>query len=118
MRISVFGLGYVGCVTAACLARAGHEVVGMDTNSEKVAMINSAIPPLMEPGLEALLQEVVQGKKLRATTSAEDAVRETDACLISVGTPSSRNGELDVSALKRVGDQIGLALRGRRSHTP
>lgn len=114
MRISVFGLGYVGCVTAACLAKAGHTVVGMDTNADKVAMINAGVPPLMEPGLADLLQEVVGSQKLRATVSASDAIRATDACLISVGTPSSRNGELDVTALKRVGDQIGLALHGRK----
>jgi len=114
MQISIFGLGYVGCVTAACLAKAGHDVIGVDTNSEKVDMINSGIPPLMEPGLEALLKEVVSSKKLRATTSALDAARETDMCLISVGTPSSKNGQLDVSALKIVGDQIGMALHGRK----
>ena len=114
MRISVFGLGYVGCVTASCLAKSGHEVIGVDTNSEKVAMINSAIPPLMEPGLEALLKEVVGAGKLRATNSAVDATRASDICLISVGTPSSRNGQLDVTALKVVGDHIGSALRERK----
>ncbi len=114
MQISVFGLGYVGCVTAACLAKAGHDVIGVDTNPEKVAMINGGIAPLMEPGLEALLKEVVGSKKLQATTSASDAMRATDMCLISVGTPSSKNGQLDVTALKVVGDQIGLALHGRK----
>src|SRR6266581_1915076 len=77
-------------------------------------MINSAIPPLMEPGLEGLLQDAISAKKLRATTSADDATRATDICLISVGTPSSKNGQLDVTALKLVGDQIGLALQGRK----
>src|SRR5436853_441005 len=114
MRISVFGLGYVGCVTAACLARAGHEVVGVDTNPEKVAMINGGIAPLMEPGLEALLKEVIGSKKLRATTSAGDATRATDLCLISVGTQSSKHGQIDQLAVKMVGDQIGLALHGRK----
>lgn len=76
-------------------------------------MINGGIAPLMEPGLEALLQEVTGSKKLRATTSAADAIAATEMCLISVGTPSSKNGQLDVSALKAVGEQIGIALRGR-----
>src|SRR5262245_7343405 len=89
MQISVFGLGYVGSITASCLAKAGHDIIGVDTNAEKVAMISKGIPPLMEPGLESLLKEVVASGKLRATTTAGDATRDTDMCLISVGTPSS-----------------------------
>jgi GDP-mannose 6-dehydrogenase len=114
MRISVFGLGYVGSITASCLAKAGHDIIGVDTNAEKVAMINGGVPPLMEPGLESLLKEVVASGKLRATTTAGDATRDTDMCLISVGTPSSKNGQVDIKALKAVGDMIGLALQGRK----
>ncbi len=115
MRVSVFGLGYVGCVTSACLAEAGHEVVGVDVNREKVEMINAAIPPLVEPGLAELLAQVVEAKRLRATVSTEEAVNATDLALISVGTPSRANGQLDDTAIDRVGWQIGRALRARRT---
>jgi GDP-mannose 6-dehydrogenase len=111
MRVSVFGLGYVGCVTAACLARAGHRVVGVDINPDKVAMINSGSSPLVEPGLGALLAEVRAGGQLRATTSAEEAVSESELALICVGTPSRDNGQLDVEAVRRVAEQIGHCLR-------
>ena len=74
MRVSVFGLGYVGCVTAACLARAGHDVIGVDLNRDKVTMISGGTSPLVEPGLGELLREVVGAGRLRATTSAAEAV--------------------------------------------
>jgi GDP-mannose 6-dehydrogenase len=113
MRISVFGLGYVGCVTAACLAKYGHEVFGIDTNPDKVEMINAARSPVVEPGLSDLLAEVVAAKSLRATLSTEDAVCNTDVALISVGTPPRSNGQPDLSAVERVGEAIGCALRRR-----
>jgi GDP-mannose 6-dehydrogenase len=111
MRVSVFGLGYVGCVTAACLAKAGHVVVGVDVNAEKVAMINSATSPIVEPGLPELLREVVGTGRLRATTSSEQAVAESDLSLICVGTPSRTNGRIDVDAVVRTGQSIGQAVR-------
>src|SRR5262245_10085309 len=111
MRVSVFGLGYVGCVTAACLAKAGHKVVGVDVNPEKVALINGGIPPVVEPGLGDLLRDVVHEKRLRATGSSRDAVDASDVALICVGTPGRHNGQLDASALERVGNEIGRALR-------
>ena len=113
MRVSVFGLGYVGSVTAACLAKAGHAVVGVDINAEKVAMINAATPPVVEPGLGELLATVVGMGRLRATTSSEQAVAESDVSLICVGTPSRANGQLDVDAVARTGQRIGEALRKR-----
>ena len=113
MRVSVFGLGYVGCVTAACLAKAGHSVVGVDVNAEKVAMINAATSPIVEPGLPELLSEVVGAKRLRATTSCEQAVADSDLSLICVGTPSRTNGRLDVDAVIRTAQSIGEALRKR-----
>ncbi|HEX9444546.1 MAG TPA: GDP-mannose dehydrogenase, partial [Candidatus Binatia bacterium] len=82
MRVSVFGLGYVGCVTAACLAKAGHQVIGVDITPEKVVMVNDAVPPVVEPGLGGLLAEVVHDKRLRAIASTENAVRDTDVALI------------------------------------
>lgn len=118
MRISVFGLGYVGCVTAACLARNGHEVIGVDVNAEKVAMINAATPPVVEPGLGELLAEVVGQRRLSATTATAEAVRGSELSLICVGTPGRPNGELDVRAVERVGHAIGGALRGRDTPHP
>jgi len=111
MRVSVFGLGYVGCVTAACLAKAGHAVVGVDVNAEKVAMINSATSPIVEPGLPELLREVVGTGRLRATTSSDQAIAESDLSLICVGTPSRSNGRIDVDAVVRTGQSIGQAVR-------
>jgi GDP-mannose 6-dehydrogenase len=117
MRVSVFGLGYVGCVTSACLARAGHEVVGVDLNREKVEMISAARSPIVEPGLGDLLAEVVFSGRLRATDSTDDAVQATDLALICVGTPGRGNGQLDTSAVERVGEEIGRALRGHDRYT-
>ncbi len=114
MRVSVFGLGYVGSVTAACLAKAGHEVVGVDVNAEKVAMLGAGTAPVVEPGLGALLAEGVEAGRLRATVSSEDAVGSTDLALVCVGTPGRAQGQLDVSAVERVGSQIGKALRRHR----
>lgn len=113
MRVSVFGLGYVGTVTAACLAKAGHEVVGVDINAEKVAMVNTATPPVVEPGLAELLAAVVGGGHLRATTRSAEAVAASDVSLVCVGTPSRANGQLDVDAVARTGQRIGEALRER-----
>jgi len=118
MRVSIFGLGYVGCVTATGLARAGHRVIGVDVNAEKVAMVNAGTPPVVEPGLEAVLAEMTQQGYLRATTSSDDAVGETDLAMICVGTPGRANGRPDVSAVEQVGREIGSALRRRdRAYT-
>jgi GDP-mannose 6-dehydrogenase len=113
MRLSVFGLGYVGCVTAACLARSGHDVIGVDVNEEKVAMVNAGVPPVVEPGLHALLAEVVGRGRVHATTSCEEAVEKTDLAMICVGTPSRANGHPDLRAVEEVSREIGCALRGR-----
>jgi GDP-mannose 6-dehydrogenase len=113
MRVSVFGLGYVGCVTAACLAKAGHQVIGVDINPDKVAMINAGTSPLVEPGLGELLTEVTAVGQLRSTTSADEAIFESDLALICVGTPSRDNGQLDVDAIRRVAEEIGHRLRQR-----
>src|SRR5438309_7424286 len=113
MRVALFGLGYVGSVTAACLAKAGHEVVGVDISAEKVAMVNAATPPVVEPGLAELLAEVVGAGRLRATTSSDEAVAASDMSLICVGTPGRSNGQLEVEAVVRTGERIGAALRHR-----
>ncbi|OLD63114.1 MAG: GDP-mannose dehydrogenase [Acidobacteria bacterium 13_1_40CM_2_68_5] len=113
MRVNIFGMGYVGCVTAACLARAGHEIVGVDVSKEKVDMINAGASPVVEPGLTELLAEVVGARRLRATTSPRDAVASSALSLICVGTPGRVNGQLDLRAIERVGRAIGEALTAR-----
>ena len=112
MQISVFGLGYVGTVTAACLARDGHTVIGVDVNPQKVAEINAGRSPIIEPDLPALIAEAVQVGSLRATTSATEAVAATTLSLICVGTPSDDNGSLKLTYVKRVCENIGQALAG------
>ena len=114
MRVSVFGAGYVGSVTAACLARAGHEVVAVDVNPQKIEILNAGASPVVERGLGELLARVVGAGRLRATTSSGEAVDRSDVALICVGTPGRPNGRLDVDAVAAVGREIGGALRGRR----
>lgn len=112
--ISVFGLGYVGCVSAACFAQAGHQVTGVDVNDEKVRMINDeGKSPIIEPGLDALIQSMVSRGSLRATTSCGEAVAQSDVAFICVGTPGDRHGKLQLDALARVSREIGEALQGR-----
>jgi GDP-mannose 6-dehydrogenase len=113
MRVAVFGLGYVGTVSAACLATDGHLVTGVDVNAEKVAAVNEARSPIVESGLDGLLAKAVAERRLQATTSVDDAIDESDVSLICVGTPSRRNGSLDLTYLARVCEQIGAALRHR-----
>ncbi|HEY6360377.1 MAG TPA: nucleotide sugar dehydrogenase [Vicinamibacterales bacterium] len=113
MRVSIFGLGYVGSVSAASFAAQGHEVVGVDVNADKVRAVNSGRSPIVEPGLEELLQRAVSTSRLRATTSTADAVQATDLSLICVGTPSRKNGSLDLSYLTRVCEQIGTVLKDK-----
>jgi GDP-mannose 6-dehydrogenase len=113
MKVAVFGLGYVGCVTAACLARNGHTVVGVDVSDEKVAMINAAQPPIVEPGLADLLETVVSSGALRATADGAAAVRDTDIALVCVGTPGTGHGQPSFDAIRRVGRGIGAAIVDR-----
>ena len=116
MRVSVFGLGYVGSVSAASFAADGHDVVGVDINPDKVAAVNEGRSPIVEPGLDELLRDGVARKRLRAVTSTADAVHNTDLSLICVGTPSRRNGSLDLSYLVRVCEQIGEAIRDKDTY--
>ncbi len=111
MKISVFGLGYVGSVSAASFAASGHEVVGVDANADKVATVNAGRSPVVEPGLEELIGRGVARGALRATTDAAEAVHSTELSLICVGTPSQKNGSLNLAYLERVSAQIGSALR-------
>jgi GDP-mannose 6-dehydrogenase len=113
MKISVFGMGYVGSVTAACLAEQRHEVVGVDTNPTKVELLNAGQSPVIEPSLGDMIREAVRDARLRATSSAEDAVDSTDISLVCVGTPTMRSGRLDLSGVEKVSQELGHALRGK-----
>lgn len=109
-KISIFGLGYVGSVMAACLADNQHHVIGVDVNPLKVEMIQEGVSPIVEPGLDALLKQNVVSGRLRATTDVRAAVRESEISFVCVGTPSNPNGSLDLSYVKRVCEQIGGVL--------
>jgi GDP-mannose 6-dehydrogenase len=111
MNVSVFGLGYVGSVSAASFAGDGHRVVGVDVNPDKVASLNEGRSPIVEKDLDELIRSNRADGRLRATTSTSEAVAATDLSLICVGTPSRRNGSLDLTYLERVCEQIGAALR-------
>src|SRR5712691_11281150 len=113
--ISVFGLGYVGAVTAVCLAHKGNSVVGVDLNSSKVNQLDEGRTPIVEARVEEMAAEAKKGCRLRATTDAVTAVSETDISFICVGTPSQRNGKRDLSGVERVCSDIGAALKHKRS---
>ncbi|MGE3512274.1 MAG: nucleotide sugar dehydrogenase [Vicinamibacterales bacterium] len=116
MKVSVFGLGYVGSVSAGCFAADGHHVIGVDVHPSKVAAINEGRSPVVEPGLADLLREVVSQGRLRATTDPAEAVADSEVSLVCVGTPSRRNGSLDLTHLERVCEQIGTQVRRKSSY--
>jgi GDP-mannose 6-dehydrogenase len=117
MNISIFGLGYVGAVTAGCLTRQGHRVVGVDVHPQKVEAFHQGVPPIVEPGLDELLRAAKSKGLLHATTSAEDAIADTELSIVCVGTPSKVTGALDLSFVRGVTEQIGAALRKKlKSH--
>ncbi|NUQ12537.1 MAG: nucleotide sugar dehydrogenase [Gemmatimonadaceae bacterium] len=116
--VSVFGLGYVGCVTAACLADRGFAVVGVDVSQSKVDLLASGRATIVEEGIAELVQAAHQSGRLRATVSVAEAIASTSISLICVGTPSQPNGNLDLSYVERVCVQIGEALRHKQGrHT-
>ena len=115
MRVSIFGLGYVGVVTLACLAREGHDVVGVDVNPDKVEMVIAGRSPIVEPGLADLLREGVETGRVRATVDAAFAIAESDVSLVAVGTPSSDRGEMFLGHVHRVSQQIGAAIAAKGS---
>ncbi|MDT7635372.1 MAG: GDP-mannose 6-dehydrogenase, partial [Pseudonocardiales bacterium] len=118
MKVSVFGLGYVGVVSAACLAAQGHEVVGVDVNPTKVDLVNRGQSTVVEERIRELTQEVVEKGALRATTDVAEAIGDTDLSLICVGTPSAPNGSLSTVYLERVAEEIGAAIGAKESrHT-
>ena len=114
-RIAVFGTGYVGCVTAACLSRDGFHTVGVDIDSGKVAALNAGESPVAEPGLTELVSQQVAAGRLRATEDFREAIAETDIAMIAVGTPSDRAGAVSTDALEKVIASIGESLK-EKSH--
>ncbi|MFD7015668.1 nucleotide sugar dehydrogenase [Streptomyces sp. NPDC059161] len=116
MKVSVFGLGYVGCVSAACLAGMGHEVIGVDVNQVKVDLVNDGKAPVVEERIGELIADVVRTGALRATGDVREAIMGSEVSLVCVGTPSEPNGSLCTTYLERVTEQIGavLAERGGR----
>lgn len=105
-QVAVFGLGYVGCVTAACLAKLGHRVVGVDRDEHKVRSVLDGRAPFFEPGLEGLVREGVAASRLTATTSVSEALDSAEIALICVGTPSEKNGNLGLDQLRKVTAEI------------
>jgi GDP-mannose 6-dehydrogenase len=116
MKVSVFGLGYVGSVSAASFAADGHAVIGVDVNPDKVASLNEGRSPIVEKGLDELIANGASTGALRATTDTTEAVHGTELSLLCVGTPSRKNGSLDLSYLGRVCEQIGEALRTKDAY--
>ena len=113
MRLSVFGIGYVGCVSAACFAKAGHDVIGVDLNATKVEIINSGKSPIVETGIEELISAMVAARRLRASTDSAGAIMNSDVSLVCVGTPSNANGSLDLNHVKHVCQEIGATLKDK-----
>jgi GDP-mannose 6-dehydrogenase len=118
LRISIFGLGYVGAVSAGCLADEGHEVIGVDPVADKVDLINLGTSPIVEEEIDRIIKEAVKAGRLRATQDPIAAIHETDLSFVCVGTPSQPNGNLDLRYIRRICEQIGSALRTKASrHT-
>lgn len=114
-KISIFGLGYVGSVTAACLTAKGHQIIGIDADKDKVATLDAGNTPVLEPQVQELVTQAKQKGLLSATTNVEQAIAQTDISFISVGTPSLRNGKLDLGAIEKVCRQMGAVLARKNS---
>jgi GDP-mannose 6-dehydrogenase len=115
-KISVFGLGYVGAVSLACLADNGHQVIGVDVNPIKVNIINEGRSPIIEHGLDELMCKGVESGSIRALTDSREAVHGTELSIICVGTPSNSNGSLDLRYVERVAYEIGQALADKDAY--
>jgi GDP-mannose 6-dehydrogenase len=111
MNISVFGLGYVGCVSLGCLAKNGHNVIGVDVNETKVRQINNGLPTIIEKDIDVIIQEERSKGKIVATTDYRKAIMDTDVSVIAVGTPSGENGHLNLSYVFQVAQHFGQVIR-------
>jgi GDP-mannose 6-dehydrogenase len=118
LKVSVFGLGYVGAVSAGCLAQEGHEVIGVDRAQTKVDLINAGQSPIIEADIREIIAAAVSAGRLRAMQDPVRAIRDTDLSFVCVGTPSQLNGNLDLTYIMRVCEEIGLALKSKAArHT-
>ena len=117
MRVAVFGLGYVGTVSSACLAANGHDVWGVDPDELKVAAVSAGHSPVLEPGLQSLVAQGVATGALHATTRPEEALENADVSLLCVGTPSSASGESNLGYIYRVVEDIIESLGATEFHT-
>ena len=113
MKVSIFGLGYVGTVSAGCLAKEGHEVTGVDPVKTKVDLINAGKSPIIEKDIDEIVAEAVKTRRLRATNNTVEAVRETELSFVCVGTPSQINGNLDLTHVRHVCEQLGQAIKDK-----
>ena len=114
--VSIFGLGYVGCVSAACLANEGFDVIGVDVSLAKVKLVADGHATVMEEGIDSLVCRMVAAGRLHATSDSAEAVRHSSISMICVGTPSRANGSLNLTYVERVAEQIGHALREKEQH--
>lgn len=115
MNISIFGLGYVGCVSAGCLSKNGFNVIGVDVVEHKVNLLNQGKPTIIEKDIDTIIKESFDNGKLKATTNTEDAILNSDISIICVGTPIGDNGNLDLIYIYKVCEQIGKALKEKKS---
>src|SRR5215831_4597651 len=116
MRVSVFGLGYVGAVSLACLARDGHQVIGVDVDKGKLDLLRKGQSPIVEEGIQELTKQVVDAARVQLTDQAEVAIRDSDLSFICVGTPSSANGAQDLTAVLRLAEQLGAAIKAKSTY--
>src|SRR5437879_81232 len=113
MKVSIFGLGYVGCVTAACLPKDNHEVIGVDVMASKVERLAAGQPTVVETGIEELIAEAHAQGRISATTNGREAVLASQASIICVGTTTGRHGDMDLTSLRQTAELIGGAMRDK-----
>jgi GDP-mannose 6-dehydrogenase len=113
MNISIFGLGYVGCVSLGCLAKNGHTVIGVDTSETKVRQINSGLPTIIEKDIDIIIQEEHLRGRISATTDFNYAIENTELSIVAVGTPSSPKGHLNLEYIFNVADHFAEALQSK-----
>ena len=114
MNISVFGLGYVGCVSVGCLARNGHNGIGVDVNETKVRQINNGLPTIIEKDIDIIIQEERARNRIVATTDYVSAIEKTDVSIIAVGTPSGMKGHLNLSYIFQVANHFGQVMKEKK----
>ena len=115
MRISIFGLGYVGAVSFGCLVRQGHDVIGVDVDAHKLTLLSKGVSPVVEEGMPELIDEAMRSGRGRVTSDSADAIANSEISFVCVGTPSRRNGAHDLTALRHVCEQIGRAIGGKNA---